>query len=312
MSAAGVLILAGQTASGKTGLAVALAQRFDAEIIGADSRQIYRGMPIGTAAPADEALRAVPHHLVGFLDPHERYSAARFVADALTAIAQIRARGRVALVVGGTGFYLRALCGDIALAGARDEGLRARIARESLIHPPEVMHDWLAALDPARAQAIAPSDRYRVIRALEVKLAVRAGVQAAPSRRTLRTQGTPYRKVYLEMPPDELDRRIAHRVDAMLAAGFLDEAERVGPGAVAADAVGYPNALAYLRGFATRAELRAQLIRATRRYAKRQATWFRTEPDLRRIAVEDASAQLEGLACELPGWAYKGDSTFGA
>ena len=111
----GVLVLAGPTASGKTELALALARTFDAEIVGADARQIYRAMPIGTAAPSDAQRAAVPHHLVGFLDPYERYSAARYVIDARAAIDAIHARGRRALVVGGTGFYIRALCGDVAL-----------------------------------------------------------------------------------------------------------------------------------------------------------------------------------------------------
>lgn len=304
MSATGVLILAGATASGKTELALALARRFDAEIIGADSRQIYRGMPIGTAAPTAQQLLSVPHHLVEFLDPRERYSAARFVDDALAAIEAIVARGRVALVVGGTGFYLRALCGDVVLAGARDETMRARLAREALIHPAEVMHGWLGALDPARAQTVRAGDRYRVLRALEIALTARAGgTQAAGPRRTLRSERIVYRKAFLDAPPGELDRRIALRVDAMLASGLLEEAERLGPHVVAADAVGYPHALAYLHGFATRAELRAQLIRATRRYAKRQATWFRSEPDLHRVPIDAAAAELERLARELPGWA---------
>src|SRR5579863_9471959 len=117
----GVLILSGPTASGKTDLAIELAQKFNAEIISADSRQIYRGMPIGTAAPSAEQLGAVPHHLVGFLDPHERYSAARFAHDAIAAILAIASRSKRAIVVGGTGFYVRALTGGVDLAPARDE-----------------------------------------------------------------------------------------------------------------------------------------------------------------------------------------------
>jgi len=154
---AGVLILSGATASGKSALALRLAERFDAEIVGADSRQIYRGMPVGTAAPSDADRARVPHHLVGFLDPRERYSAARFVAEALAAIDDIRARGRRAIVVGGTGFYLRALAGDVALSPAYDASLRERLAREARVHPPDVLAEWLRALAPARAAAIAPN-----------------------------------------------------------------------------------------------------------------------------------------------------------
>lgn len=299
-----VLILAGPTASGKTALAIELAKRFDGEIVGADSRQIYRGMPIGTAAPSSEELAAVPHHLVGFLDPRERYSAASFVADALGAIEAIEARGRRAIVAGGTGFYLRALCGDIALAGERDEALRARLAHEALIHPPDAMHDWLAALDPRRAAALQPTDRYRVVRALELALAIRDGGSSVPAaqRETLRSKKIPFAKAYLDVPFEKLEPRIEARVDAMLEGGLLEEAERLGSSAVAGDAVGYPQALANLRGFSTRLELRAQLIRATRRYAKRQATWFRSEPNLIRIADAEPLGALIALARGLPGW----------
>ena len=300
----GVLILTGPTASGKSALALQLAERFDAEIVGADSRQIYRGMPVGTAAPSDEDRARVPHHLVGFLDPSERYSAARFVADALAAIAEIHARGKRAIVAGGTGFYVRALSGDVPLSPAYDAQLRERLEREARVHPPHVLADWLRALAPQRAAAIAPNDPYRVARALEIALAERAGTRredagAAPS---LRSRGLAFRKLYLEIGPDELERRIGARVEAMLANGLLEEAERVGGAAVAADAVGYREALAFLAGWSTKAELRAQLIRTTRRYAKRQATWFRTEPGLVRVSADDALAAVAAEAGALPGW----------
>jgi tRNA dimethylallyltransferase len=356
---AGVLILTGQTASGKSALAIALAERFGAEIVGADSRQIYRGMPIGTAAPSEADLARVPHHLVGFLDPRERYSAARFVADALAAIDAIHARGRRAIVVGGTGFYVRALAGDVALSPAYDVSIRERLAREARVHPPDALAAWLRALAPARAAAIAPNDPYRVTRALEIALAERAiarnedsanasatpdasasatpdasasatpdasssanaGAKVSPGAsgsgggsggnrhdaragnvENLRTRGIPFRKLYLELEPGELERRIAARVDAMLVNGLLDEAERVGADAVAADAVGYREALAYLAGWTTREELRAQLVRNTRRYAKRQATWFGTEPGLVRVPAGEAFARAVHEAGALPGW----------
>ena len=302
----GVLIVMGQTASGKSALALSLAERFDAEIVGADSRQIYRGMPIGTAAPSAADRARVSHHLVDFVDPRERYSAARFVADALAAIDDIHARGRRALVVGGTGFYLRALAGDVALSAAYDATVRERLAHEARIHPPDVLADWLRALAPARAAAIAPNDPYRVTRALEIALAERIGSRRddAPERaETLRSRGIPYRKLYLEIDGPELERRIAARVDAMLETGLLAEAERVGADAVAADAVGYRESLAHLAGWSTAAELRAQLIRNTRRYAKRQATWFRSEPGLVRVPSTEAFEHAAREAGALPGWA---------
>lgn len=300
----GVLIVTGQTASGKSALALALAERFDAEIVGADSRQIYRGMAIGTAAPSAAEQTRVPHHLVGFLDPHERYSAARFVVDALASIDAIHARGRRAIVVGGTGFYVRALTGAVALSPVRDETLRDRLAEEARIHPVETLADWLRALDPALAARVPPHDAYRVTRALEIALAHRDRAEAPASEgETLRTRGIPFRKLLLEIDQETLRERIADRVDAMLADGLLEEAERIGPGALAADAVGYREALAYLAGWSTDTELRAHLIRNTRRYAKRQATWFRSEPDLVRIPAADAFARAGAEAGALPGWA---------
>jgi tRNA dimethylallyltransferase len=295
---AGVLLLAGPTGSGKTELALELAERFDAEIVGADSRQIYRGMEIGTAAPTAAQRARVPHHLVGFLDPHERYSAGRYVGEALAVISGIAARGRRALVVGGTGFYLRALAGNVVLERTYDPVMRARLAREVRVHPPEVLHAWLHALEPRRAAAIAPRDPYRIARALEVALA-RAGppeVAATQAPAGLRARGIPFVTCWLEVAADELERRIERRVDAMLEAGLVAEAERIGLDAVAADAVGYREALAYAAGWSTRAELRAQLIRFSRRYAKRQATWFRSEPAVvRRPAGEIATIARERL-----------------
>jgi tRNA dimethylallyltransferase len=298
----GVLILAGPTAAGKTELALELAERFDAEIVGADSRQIYRDMPIGTAAPTAEQRARVPHHLIGFLDPHERYSAARYAADALAAIHDIVTRGKRALVVGGTGFYVRALCGDVALSSAYDPLLRSRLAREARMHPPDVLHAWLASLDPKRADTLPPSDRYRVVRALEIALAPPAEV-TAEAPRSLRAAGIASRKAFLDLDDDELDRRIERRTDAMLAAGLVAEAERVGTHAVAADAVGYPHALAYARGWCSAGELRSLLIRATRRYARRQRTWFRSETGVVHVPARDATASIARLAREIPGWA---------
>jgi tRNA dimethylallyltransferase len=297
MAASSVLLLAGATASGKSESAIALAKHFNAEIIGADSRQIYRDMPIGTAAPTAEQRHAIPHHLVAFLDPYERYSAARFAQDALAAIDAIHARGHRAIVVGGTGFYLRALAGDVALAPQHDEHLRDRLAREAHMHPASVLWDWLASRDPRRAAALDPNDTYRVLRALEVALAPER-MNPGASTATLRAAKIPFVKLALDVPLDVIDARIEARADAMLAGGLLDEAEQIGERAIAANAVGYPQALAYLRGWNTRAELRASLVRATRRYARRQRSWLRGEPGIAWVAP----ATLEAAAREKLAW----------
>lgn len=292
----GVLVLAGATASGKTDIAIALARRFDAEIVNADSRQIYRGMPVGTAAPTPEQLAAAPHHLVGFLDPHERYSAARFSADATEAIRGIHARGKRAIVTGGTGFYIRALTGGVELAPQLDERLRERLAKEARLHEAEFLYDWLVLRDPRRAAMLQPNDTYRVLRALEVALAGQASARPEPLR-SLVSDDIAFAKVFLDVDDRALQTRIELRADAMIAGGLLEEAERIGSGALAAGAVGYPQAIAFLQGWCTRAELRALMIRATRRYAKRQATWFRSEPDIAWVkphAVEQTAREILG------------------
>jgi tRNA dimethylallyltransferase len=297
VSSSPVLILAGPTASGKTELAIELASRFDAEIVSADSRQIYRGMPVGTAMPSPQQLAAIPHHCVDFVDPDRRYSAAQYANDALGAIESIHRRGKRAIVAGGTGFYIRALTGGVELASQYDETTRRRLAREVRSHSPEFLHEWLSHRRPQRAAELHVRDTYRVVRALEIALAPDIHAREG-ALRTLASEGIPWVLAFLDVPLTELDARIARRCQRMLDAGLVEEAERIGNAAVAASAVGYPQALAYLRGWSTPVELRVSLERATRRYARRQRAWFRGERNTLWLAPD----AVANAAREKLGW----------
>ena len=303
MSAPPAVLLAGPTASGKSALALALAERFAAEIVSVDSAQVYRGMDIGTAKP-DAATRArVPHHLVDLLDPTEAYSAARFRADALSAIAAIRARGRVPLLVGGTMLYFKALAEGLSALPAADPALRARLdARASAAGWP-ALHAELARIDPATAARVAPTDAQRIQRALEVH-----ALTGTPLSRLLGVREAdgalgPAVAVAL-LPPDRarLHAAIARRFDAMLAAGLVDELAALRrryaltPELPAMRCVGYRQAWEFLDGAIDAATLRAKGIAATRQLAKRQFTWLRAWPatpfDAESPGLADAVAAL--------------------
>ena len=303
MSAPPAVLLAGPTASGKSALALALAERFAVEIVSVDSAQVYRGMDIGTAKP-DAATRArVPHHLVDLLDPTEAYSAARFRADALSAIAAIRARGRVPLLVGGTMLYFKALAEGLSALPAADPALRARLdARASAAGWP-ALHAELARIDPATAARVAPTDAQRIQRALEVH-----ALTGTPLSRLLGVREAdgalgPAVAVAL-LPPDRarLHAAIARRFDAMLAAGLVDELAALRrryaltPELPAMRCVGYRQAWEYLDGAIDAATLRAKGIAATRQLAKRQFTWLRAWPatpfDAESPGLADAVAAL--------------------
>ena len=282
-------------------MAIALARRFDAEIIGADSRQIYCGMPIGTAAPTAAQRAAVPHHLIEIVEPWERYSAARFAEDAIQRIREIHSRGKRTIVAGGTGFYIRALTGGVALSPPGDPEVRRRLLTESRVHDATFLHQWLAVREPERANEIAPRDRYRTLRALEISLMRNSAASRPRIIASKRQIG--FSKIFLDVDDEVLAQRIAARVDSMLSAGLVEEAERIGAQAVAASAVGYLQALGYLRGWATFDELRNGVVGATRRYAKRQRTWFRSEPETTWLRSDNACSNLEKLAKEKLGWA---------
>lgn len=284
-----VLCLLGPTAVGKTDVALALAQRLPVEIVGADSRQVYRGLTIGSAAPTPAQLAAVPHHLVGHLDPRQRTSVAEFKPAAEAACAAIHARGKLPLLVAGTGMWLKALLAGWSLTGvAGDEALRREL--EAL---PD-LHARLAAVDPETAARLAPADRKRLVRALEVYTLTGRPLSAQLAEAGQVEVPFEYRLVGLNRPRDVLYQRIDARVEAMLAAGWLDEVRALLDAGVTLDApafegLGYRRLAAVLTDGADLAEAVAATQQDTRRFAKRQLTWFRGLPDVTWVDAEELS-----------------------
>jgi tRNA dimethylallyltransferase len=273
-----IVCVVGPTASGKSALALELAERVGGEIVSADSRQVYRGLDVGTAKPTAAERRRVVHHCVDLVDPGEPFDAARFRAAADAAIADIAARGRVALVVGGTGLYVRVLLRGLCPAPPRAPEVRAALERDVLVEGPPALHARLAAVDPDVAARVGRHDARRIVRALEVAL-----TSAIPLSRWQAAHGfreRPYDALVLGLarPVAELDDRIASRARAMVAAGFLDEVRRLHARGFAPDAVGYREMLACVTGGCDVDAALAATVLATRRFAKRQRTWFRREP----------------------------------
>jgi tRNA dimethylallyltransferase len=272
----------GPTASGKSGLALALAERFDGEIVSVDSAQIYRGMDIGTAKP-DAATRArVPHHLLDVIDPTEAYSAARFAREAVAAIAAIRARGRMPILAGGTMLYFKALCDGLSALPGANPGLRAELDARAAREGWPALHAELARVDPATAARLDPGDSQRIQRALEVWHLAGAPLSSLQGRRDPGEALGPTLRIAL-IPSDRalLHETIARRFDGMLAAGLVDELRLLrGRYALTVDlpsmrCVGYRQAWAYLDGGIDAATLRERGVAATRQLAKRQFTWLR-------------------------------------
>lgn len=274
----GVIAIVGPTASGKTAAALAVAQRYNGEIVSADSMQIYRGMDIGTAKATPQERALVPHHMLDVAEPDQPYTTAQYAQGAGAAIADILARGKLPILCGGTGLYLEAALYEMEMGVAPDPAFRQRM--EALGNAQ--LHDRLVQVDPISAARIHPNDRKRVIRALEIQ---------AQTGRPASTQGQGFRQgrqpryrfleLALELPREALYERIDRRVDQMLQQGLLDEVRRFQPydrSLPALQGIGYKEMLAHLDGRCTLAEAVAAVKQASRRYAKRQLTWFRRDP----------------------------------
>lgn len=280
-------VIAGPTASGKTALALEVAKKRGAEIVSADSQQVYRHFDIGTAKPTAAELAEVPHHLVSVADPLETFSAARFQSLADEAIAEITKRGKQVVVAGGTGLYLRILLHGVVPAPPAAPELRQRLEQEATQHGRDHLHGRLAQVDPESAAWVKPTDLVRIVRALEIYELT--GTTASQFRKDHQFAEDRYLfDLYVLDPPrDELYRRIDERTSRMFREGLLDEVrallDRGYRDAAPMGSVGYPQALAHLEGKLSLEEAVAQTARETRRYAKRQLTWFRREPGARFI-----------------------------
>ncbi len=287
--------LLGPTASGKSKLALSLALQHPLEIVSVDSAQVYRGMDIGTAKPSAAERAAVPHHLIDLVDPTERYSAGRFREDALRAVADILARGRIPLLVGGTMLYYRALASGLDALPPANAAVRAQIDAEAARRGWPALHAELARVDPRAASRLEPGDAQRIQRALEVWRLTGRPISALQSGTT---SALPFELRAFALAPEDrsaLHERIAERFEAMLKAGLVDELRSLRRNfALSAHlpsmrAVGYRQAWRYLEGEISESELRETGIAATRQLAKRQLTWLRSLPGLAPARELDAA-----------------------
>ena len=277
-----LLCLLGPTAVGKTEIAIQLAQRLNAEIVSVDSRQIYRQMDIGTAKPTPEEQQAARHHLIDCVDISQPFSVADYQSFTDTAIADIQSRDKQVLLVGGAGLYFRAVVDGLFEGPGADPLLRERLEQEAAQHGVDVLHERLRACDPESAERIHPNNLVRVIRALEVYELTGTPMSEHQQQWHQESQRYPFIAFCLTMPRALLYQRIEQRVDVMLANGLVAEVESLLAAGYARDTValrsfGYKELIAYLDGNCTYLEAVEQLKRNTRRFAKRQLTWFRKD-----------------------------------
>ena len=282
MQAPPVIAIMGPTASGKTAYAAELCQRLGTEIVSVDSALVYRRLNIGAAKPDDAILKIAPHRMIDIRDPHETFSAADFAREAMPHLQDLAGRGKVPLLVGGTGLYFRALIEGLSQMPAADDAVRAELKAQAASEGLQAMHAQLQALDPDSAARIHPNDPQRVLRALEIHRL--SGKSRTDWQRQAEKPVFPFRLLSIVLAPKdrgELHRRIALRFDRMLEDGFLEEVRglmtdpRLHPDLPSMRAVGYRQAWQHLSGQSDAKTFREQAIAATRQLAKRQLTWFR-------------------------------------
>jgi tRNA dimethylallyltransferase len=301
-----VLAVLGPTASGKTSLGLALAERYDGEVINCDSTAVYRGFDIGTDKLPIEARRGIAHHLIDIADPTEVYTAAQFARDAARVIREIHGRGRLPILIGGTGFYYRALTRGLFPGPGADEALRARLNRVAHRRGVERLHRMLQRADPESAARIMARDQKRLVRALEVYLATGRPLTEHFGETASLIADCDVIAIALRLPAEMTAERVARRVDEQFARGIVDEvrgllASGVPPEARPFGGLVYRQVMELLRGLRDEAATRALITQENRRYARRQLIWFRKEPNLvwfdgpgerreTRIRVEDELA----------------------
>ncbi len=279
-----ILCIAGPTASGKTALAVELAQELDGEVVSCDSMQVYKGMDIGTAKPTQEEMQGVPHHMLDVAQPEEDFSVSRYCDLAWPIVDDILARGKTALIVGGTGLYMDALIRGSAFAPFPSTGVREALESQADAEGIQPLLERLRRVDPDAATRLHPSDRKRIIRALEVYL--ETGKTITAHNRATQALPPKYTPLWLGLDFEsraDLYRRINRRVDVMLEQGLAAEVQGlldrgVSPKCTAMQAIGYKELAAALNGQCTLEEAAGQVRQSSRRYAKRQLTWFRRNP----------------------------------
>lgn len=301
-----LVAILGPTASGKSALGVALATAWNGEIVSCDSTAVYRGFDIGTDKPPLDARGGVPHHLIDVADPTEEYTAARYAREAAAAVRDIAARGRLPILVGGTGFYYRALTRGLFPGPGRDAALRGRLEQIAARRGPEHLHRMVARVDPESARRIQPRDTKRLVRALEVFLLTGRPLTAHFADTVAPLEGWDILPIGLRLDAADTASRVARRVDDQFARGLVDEVRGLlarGLPATARPFSGlvYRQVLEYLDGVRDEAATRALIVQENRRYARRQLIWFRKEPNLvwfhgagelpgTRVAVEAALA----------------------
>lgn len=299
-----LIIVAGATASGKTALAIEIAKAFDAEIISADSMQIYKEMDIGTAKPDREERGGIAHHLMDIITPEQIFSAADFCRLAHEAAADIVSRGKRVIVAGGTGLYIDSLAKDVDFDAEEElPGLRAELAERAQRDGVQTLIDELAVFDPVSASRLHPNNLKRIIRAIEFYRL--HAIAISEHQEQTKNKDSRYRALYMmtDYPREELYARINMRVDMMMEAGLLEEAQRLYQkrsllGKTAEQAIGYKELFAYFDGEATLEEAAEAIKLHSRQYAKRQLTWFRRNPEMHRLSPENALEQALALCRE--------------